>query len=215
MADDIVARAAKRRQQRPTATRQEATLFTDKEGVVVFEIAPSKQTTVTEQTKGRTRLRHARRQRDFETSQSEDLFSELSDTGSGTTLTTCIRCKIQDRDTVAVVNPSSPGSLMSRDLAHGLGSKPTSTKSQNSKHDQKVTSSLVLQETELTVDCTIKDNVPDIVLGMDFLTHHMGVIDFGEKILTLKTPEKLVISLLTEADIPLKYRRDTDLTASI
>ncbi|XP_046582889.1 DNA damage-inducible protein 1-like [Haliotis rubra] len=205
MTDDIVKLAALRQQRRPKTGRSgDTTLFKNKKSTSAEESAETNDqqdatVLLLEPPKSRATRRRLSGESDF-----DDVY--------GSNENKCplpfVSCKVSDIEVKALISTSSKQSLISREMY----SKTRSTSSESRR--QILRSVLTLGTKQLAINLEVQDEIPDIVLGIDFLSQFKCEMNFRDSVLIMGRDDDVKLPFLPETEIPLKFRVHRNVAAS-
>ncbi|XP_041367571.1 uncharacterized protein LOC121382129 isoform X2 [Gigantopelta aegis] len=116
-----------------------------------------------------------------------------------------VECKVSDVDGKALISTCCKKSLLSKSMFNTL--RLPDTRLPN------VYTSILLQDRRFDYRFEVRDDIPDIVIGIDFLITYKCVVNFRDMTLSIDCGA-LDVPFLEKTDIPLKYRVHRNLAAS-
>ncbi|XP_021377645.1 uncharacterized protein LOC110465856 isoform X1 [Mizuhopecten yessoensis] len=126
-----------------------------------------------------------------------------------------IECKLNGKSVKALLNTCVMSSIINRHMfQHIFGSD------ENMKFmgDMATGVPITIEERTLQFDFHTRGDIPDVVLGLDFLTSFKCSLNLGDKTLALGSvsdSDYVCTKLISDRELPLRYRTGTNLAASV
>ncbi|XP_013409565.1 uncharacterized protein LOC106173111 [Lingula anatina] len=121
-------------------------------------------------------------------------------------------CRCQNQDLRTMVDSSSPVSFINKDAflmcGYSLDQMEKVAFISSTNPSLKIIGRMknipvTVGEKELMLDVFVTESGPDLCFGVDILTTYRGVLNFAKRNLTISGHQ---VELLTERDVPLRYR---------
>ncbi|XP_071099372.1 uncharacterized protein [Haliotis cracherodii] len=205
MTEDIVKLAALRQQRRPKTGRSgETTLFNPKNSTSTEETTEiDDQLGATAVSLESPRSRVTRRRLSGESD-----FDDVIGSHESKIPLPFVNCKVSDVDVKALLSTSSKQSLISREMYSKMRSAGSDSRR------QLLRAVLTFGTKQLALNLEVQDDIPDIVLGIDFLSQFKCELNFRDSAIIMGRDDDVKLPFLPETEIPLKFRVHRNVAAS-
>ncbi|XP_033753632.1 uncharacterized protein LOC117336924 [Pecten maximus] len=126
-----------------------------------------------------------------------------------------IECKLNGKSVKALINTCVMSSIINRHLyQHIFGSD----ENMMFMGDMATGVPITIETRTLQFDFHTRGDIPDVVLGLDFLTSFKCSLNLGDKTLVLgavSDADYVCTKLISDRELPLRYRSGTNLAASV
>lgn len=207
MSEDILEVAAKRRQRKTTSSNKDEDIL---DGIQNVTISKDKTPAVVEN-ESFERPRTSRRSRTRTSDSPSDALFTNDEKGA---VVPFIFCKCNGHEIRAMVDTSSPVSLINKESLNICGFTPDQVES--GKFGALNSGSHILgkiKNVDITVEgktvyanLMVADSGPDVCLGVDFMMMNKCLVSFPDKCLSIGGINGTKAAFLQERDLPLKYR---------
>ncbi|XP_060065097.1 uncharacterized protein LOC132545424 [Ylistrum balloti] len=126
-----------------------------------------------------------------------------------------IECKLNGKSVKALINTCVMSSIINRHLyQHIFGSD----ENMGFMGDMAIGVPIMVETRTLQFDFHTRGDIPDVVLGLDFLMSFKCSLNLGDKTLSLGSvsdSDYVCTKLISDRELPLRYRTGTNLAASV
>lgn len=124
-----------------------------------------------------------------------------------------ISCMLKNREVKALINTCVMSSIINRHLFQNVFSGDQGSPLQFPEIARGVP--IIIASRHIMFDFHIRGDIPDIVIGLDFLTRNKCIVDLGNRTFTVGGYDGGTTQLINDRDLPPKYRQSGNLAVSI